>query len=134
MRKKKKKKRKRKSEGLQRLRDYPGNSAHTALTGWQTLCAEYVIDFPCVCICVRKSPCVRVSMYVRASCNRVVSLLKRESANYNIKAVSTNDLSAFALCAITLNQERSAVDVAPMHKLDTYTNPHPLSPPVSFFF
>lgn len=108
---------KKKGEGLQRLRDYPGNSANTALTGWQTLCPEYVIDFPRVCICVCVSPCVCVS------CNIVVSLQKREGANYNIKAVSTNDLSAFALCAITLNQERSAVDVSLMHKLDTFTNP-----------
>lgn len=40
------------------LPDYPGNSAHTALTGWQTLCPEYVIDFPCVCICVCARLCV----------------------------------------------------------------------------
>lgn len=49
---------------------------------------------------------------------------KRESANYNIKAVSANDLSAFARRVITLNQERSAVDVAPMHKLATFANAH----------
>lgn len=44
------------------------------------------------------------------------SCLPGKSANYNIKAVSTSDLFAFALYAITLNQERSAVDVGPMQK------------------
>lgn len=43
--------------------------------------------------------------------------LREISANYNIKAVSTSDLFAFALYAITLNQERSVVDVGPMQKL-----------------
>ena len=45
------------------------------------------------------------------------SCLPGKSANYNIKAVSTSDLFAFALYAITLNQERSVVDVGPMQKL-----------------
>lgn len=42
------------------------------------------------------------------------SYLPGKSANYNIKAVSTSDLFAFALYAITLNQERSVVDVGLM--------------------
>lgn len=77
--------------------------------------------------------CVHVSACVCVSCNRVFSLQKRESANYNIKAVSTNDLSAFALCAITLNQERSGVDVALMHKLVTFTRAHSFFSRVSLF-
>lgn len=42
------------------------------------------------------------------------SCLPGKSANYNIKAVSTSDLFAFALYAITLNQERSVLDVGSM--------------------
>ena len=38
------------------------------------------------------------------------------SANYNIKTLSTPDLLAFVLYAITLNQERSARRVDAMHK------------------
>lgn len=68
------------------------------MTGLQTLCPEYVIDFS--------------GASVRSSSQQ--SYLPGKSANYNIKAVSTSDLFAFALYAITLNQERSVVDVGPM--------------------
>lgn len=68
------------------------------MTGLQTLCPEYVIDFS--------------GASVRRSLQQ--SYLPGKSANYNIKAVSTSDLFAFALYAITLNQERSVVDVGPM--------------------
>lgn len=46
--------------------------------------------------------------------------LPGKSANYNIKAVSTSDLFAFALYAVTLNQERSAVNVGLMQKLSPH--------------
>lgn len=68
------------------------------MTGLQTSCPEYVIE-------------VSVCSSLQQSC------LPGKSANYNIKAVSTSDLFAFALYAITLNQERSVVDVGPMQKL-----------------
>lgn len=70
-------------------------------TGLQTLCPECVIDFSGASACSS----------LQQSC------LPGKSANYNIKAVSTSDLFAFALYAITLNQERSVVDVGPMQKL-----------------
>lgn len=79
------------------------------MTGWQTLCPEYVIYFFSVCVCGS----------LHQSC------LPGKSANYNIKAVSSSDLFAFALYAITLNQERSAVDVGPMQKLPPPPRLHP---------
>lgn len=78
------------------------------MTGWQTLYPEYVKDSSSVRVCL----CVCVSMCVSLQQSR----LPGKSANYNIKAVSTSDLFAFALYAITLNQERSAADVGPMQK------------------
>lgn len=71
------------------------------MTGLQKLRLEYVIDFSRVSVCGS----------LQHSC------LPGKSANYNIKAVSTSDLFAFALYAITLNQKRSVVDVGPMQKL-----------------
>lgn len=116
--------------------DYPGNSAHTALTGWQTSRPEYVMDPspPCLHMCAHVSPCPATES---SPCKkRREREKKRQSANYNIKVVSTNDLSAFAPCAITLNQERSAADVAPMHKLLILTNvpPPPPAPPLVSLF
>lgn len=68
------------------------------MTGLQTLRPEYVTD--------------RSGRNVRSSL--LHSYLPGKSSNYNIKAVSTSDLFAFALYAITLNQERSVVDVGLM--------------------
>lgn len=70
----------------------------TGMTRLQTIHTEYVKGLSVGKMCSSLKLCC----------------LPGRSANYNIKAVFTSDLFAFARCAITLNQERSAVDVGPM--------------------